>query len=93
MGKYRKYNKSILEYEDVFLAVEYAKKRGFQIGFKIGFQRGFKIGIEKAKKRVREKFILNAYRNKKSIEDIAKFMGITVKEVEYIVKLNISKNE
>jgi flagellar biosynthesis/type III secretory pathway protein FliH len=41
------YNKSILEYDDVVLAVDYAKQKGIQIGEKRGEQRGIRIGEQR----------------------------------------------
>ncbi|MDR1896846.1 MAG: Rpn family recombination-promoting nuclease/putative transposase [Prevotellaceae bacterium] len=66
------YNKSILEYDDVILALNYTEKRGIQIG----------------EERVRKEHILNAYRNNISIEDIAKFTGLSVEQIRNIILTN-----
>ncbi|MDR1896847.1 MAG: hypothetical protein LBR10_08660 [Prevotellaceae bacterium] len=78
------YNKSILEYDDVILALDYAEERGEKRGIQKGEKRGEKRGREKE----RIDLILNAYRNNISIEDITKFTGLSVEQIRNIILTN-----
>jgi predicted transposase YdaD len=95
------YNKSIMEYDDVVLAVDYAEsrgeKKGIQIGEKrgekrgelrgiqIGEQRGMRIGEQKGKTSV----VLNLYRRGLPLEDIADITNFTAEQVKDILAENI----
>jgi predicted transposase/invertase (TIGR01784 family) len=43
------YKKSVLEYDDVILAVDYAEEKGMKRGMEKGMERGMEIGMEKGK--------------------------------------------
>jgi predicted transposase YdaD len=83
------YNKSIMEYDDVILAVDYAEERGE----KRGWERGWKEGEERGEKRGREigeeigriNFIQTCYKNGMSIEQIVRFIGIAEEQVYAIL--------
>jgi predicted transposase/invertase (TIGR01784 family) len=87
------YKKSVLEYDDVILAVNYAeergKKQGIEIGEKRGEKRGKKQGIEIGEKRGRENeriiLVRNCYAHHLSIEQIVEFTGLTTKQVSDIL--------
>jgi hypothetical protein len=99
------YNKSILEYDDVVLAVDYAEsrgeKKGEQRGIRIGEQRGMRIGEEKGMRigeargiRIGEKkgktvVVLNLYRRGFPVEDIADITNFTVEQVKDILSENV----
>ncbi|MDR1887159.1 MAG: hypothetical protein LBQ70_04510 [Prevotellaceae bacterium] len=70
------YNKSIMEYDDVVLAVDYAEE--------IGEKRGEKRGIKKGKTDV----VISAYRIGLSVEEIAAITNFTVEQVEDILSKN-----
>ena len=57
-----RYNKSILEYEDVRVAVEYAKelaaKDAYEEGLNVGMEKGMEKGIEKGREEGREEACL-----------------------------------
>ncbi|MDR1887158.1 MAG: Rpn family recombination-promoting nuclease/putative transposase [Prevotellaceae bacterium] len=78
------YNKSIMEYDDVVLAVDYAEERGEKRGEKKGEERGIKIGLQQAKTDV----VMSAYRIGLSVEEIAAITNFTVEQVADILSKN-----
>jgi predicted transposase/invertase (TIGR01784 family) len=87
------YNKSILEYDDVVLAVDYAESRGEKRGIQIGEQRGIRIGEQKGVRIGEQKgkaaVVLNLYRRGLPIEDIADITNFTVEQVKDILSENV----
>ncbi|MDR1886793.1 MAG: Rpn family recombination-promoting nuclease/putative transposase [Prevotellaceae bacterium] len=99
------YNKSILEYDDVVLAVDYAEsrgelrgeKRGIQIGeqrgIRIGEKKGMQIGEQKGirigEQKGKTSVVLNLYRRGLPIEDIADITNFTVEQVKDILSENV----
>jgi predicted transposase/invertase (TIGR01784 family) len=67
------YRNSVTEYDDVILAMDYAKERGEKRGIKIGEKRGEK------KERIR--IVQNGYKNGMSIDQIIQFTGLTEEEI------------
>jgi predicted transposase/invertase (TIGR01784 family) len=74
------YNKSILEYDDVVLAVDYAESRGEQRGIQIGELRGEQKG--------KTSVVLNLYRRGLPVEDIADITNFTVEQIKNILAEN-----
>ncbi|MDR2026581.1 MAG: Rpn family recombination-promoting nuclease/putative transposase, partial [Prevotellaceae bacterium] len=76
------YKQSILEYDDVFHAVNWAKEEGIEIGEK----RGRKRGIEVGRKLMIEEIVRNNYKLNMSIKQIAEFTGLTEEQISAILK-------
>jgi predicted transposase/invertase (TIGR01784 family) len=87
------YEKSILEYEDVREAVEYAKELSFAEGVEKGIEKGIEKGMEKGMKKGMEKGLAQGVRNGLlqaaanllkmgiSIADVVKATGLSEEEV------------
>jgi predicted transposase/invertase (TIGR01784 family) len=83
------YKQSVLEYDDVILAVDYAEekgeKRGIEIGEKRGEKRGIEIGtkrgIETGRKHLLKEIVHNSYRLNMSLKQIAELTGLTEEEI------------
>jgi predicted transposase YdaD len=75
-----KYRKSVPEYDDVILAVDYAEERGEMRGIEIGEKRGIETE--------RNRLVRSFYARNMSIEEIAELMGITVKQAFDGLKIN-----
>ncbi|MDR2027007.1 MAG: Rpn family recombination-promoting nuclease/putative transposase [Prevotellaceae bacterium] len=76
------YKQSVLEYDDVFHAVNWAKEEGIEIGKK----RGRKRGIEVGRKLMIEEIVRNNYKLNMSIKQIAEFTGLTEEQISAILK-------
>jgi predicted transposase/invertase (TIGR01784 family) len=63
------YQKSVMEYDDVILAMDYAEERGEKRGIEIGEKR----------------LVQNCYKNGMEIDQIIKFTGLTKEEVSAII--------
>jgi predicted transposase/invertase (TIGR01784 family) len=79
------YNKSILEYQDVRDAVDYAKEEYFEKGIERGIERGIEQGIERGAKQGRKEAIETTARKclqeGMSIELVAKVTGLSVNQL------------
>jgi predicted transposase YdaD len=87
------YRPSVLEYDDVREAVDFARqkarqkallegeKRGEKRGIEIGEKRGIEIGEE----RVRNRLVKTLYSRKMSLKEIAEYTNLTEKEVFEII--------
>jgi CRISPR/Cas system CMR-associated protein Cmr3 (group 5 of RAMP superfamily) len=62
------YKHSILEYDDVFLAIDYAEEKGIAIGEKRGIAIGEELNTEK--------FAHNCYNQNMSVKQIASLTGL-----------------
>jgi predicted transposase/invertase (TIGR01784 family) len=82
-----KYQKSVLEYDDVILAVDYAEERGEMRGFEIGEKRGFETGEKQGIEIERNRLVRSFYTHNMSVEEIAKLMNLTVKQISDILKI------
>jgi predicted transposase YdaD len=67
------YKKSVPEYDDMILAVNYAEERGMEVGEKRGRE------IE------RITLVRNCYAHNLSIEQIAEFTGLATKQISDIL--------
>ncbi|MDR1130102.1 MAG: hypothetical protein LBK96_03890, partial [Prevotellaceae bacterium] len=65
------YRKSVTEYDDVILAMDYAEEKGKKQGIEIGEKQGEK------KQLIR--LVLNGYKNGMGIDQIIQFTGLTKK--------------
>ncbi|MDR1341322.1 MAG: Rpn family recombination-promoting nuclease/putative transposase [Prevotellaceae bacterium] len=91
------YNKSIMEYDDVILAVDYARETVEKEGEKRGYRRGIIIGRIKVRARAKAKaegrnevrinLVLNAYKNGISIEQIIRITGLSEEQVSAILAM------
>ncbi|MDR2027006.1 MAG: hypothetical protein LBQ01_05520, partial [Prevotellaceae bacterium] len=93
-----KYRQSILEYDDVFHAVCWAKEEGIEIGEKRGERRGIRRGIKRGimrgimrgrirgRKLMIEEIVRNNYKLNMSIKQIAEFTGLTEEQISAILK-------
>jgi predicted transposase YdaD len=79
------YNKSIMEYDDVILAVDYAEERGEKRGREIGMKEGEKRGEKRGEEIGRINLIQTFYKNGMSIEQIVRFTGISEEQVYAIL--------
>jgi predicted transposase/invertase (TIGR01784 family) len=95
------YQKSVLEYDDVILSMNYVEelgeKRGIAIGEKrgvaigekrgvaIGEKRGIAIGEKRGVEKEQIKFVQNCYRHSMSIEEIAKLTDLKVEQIAAIL--------
>jgi predicted transposase/invertase (TIGR01784 family) len=81
--------KSVLEYDDVILSLNYVEKRGEKRGEKIGEKRGEKKGEKrgekKGEKKAQIKLVQNCHKYNMTIEQIAALTGLTKKEVSDIL--------
>ena len=84
-----KYRKSVLEYEDVRIAVEDNHKIGFAEGLEKGMEKGLKEGMEKGREEGREEGrqrLLETARNFLSmgipLNDVAQATGLSVEELQ-----------
>ena len=85
-----KYEKSVLEYEDVREAVEYAKKLAakdaYEEGLSVGMEKGIEKGIEKGRltalQLTAEKLLNSGF----SIDDVVQFTGLSEEQVVEIQK-------
>jgi predicted transposase/invertase (TIGR01784 family) len=87
------YRKSILEYNDVFHAVNWAKEQGIEIGEKRGEKRGVEIGrkegvevgrkegVEVGEKQMQIRLVKSWYNSNKSISQIAELLGLTEEQI------------
>jgi predicted transposase/invertase (TIGR01784 family) len=71
------YQKSVLEYDDVILSMNYVEE--------LSEKRGLEIGIEKGRKDEQIKFVRNCYKHNMSIDEIAKLTGLKVEQVSAIL--------
>jgi predicted transposase/invertase (TIGR01784 family) len=71
------YKRSVLEYDDVALAVDYAEEKGIEIGEK----RGIEIG----KRRIMEEIVCNSYKRGMSFKQIAEITGLTEKQISAVL--------
>ncbi|MDD4514713.1 hypothetical protein [Massilibacteroides sp.] len=67
------YKKSIIEYDDVRSAVDYAREEGIEYGIK----KGLKEGIEKE----RQTIALNCLKQGLSIEETCRLTGLSKQEI------------
>jgi predicted transposase/invertase (TIGR01784 family) len=87
------YRKSVLEYDDVILSMNYVEergeKRGIAIGEKrgvaIGEKRGLAIGRKEGVEKEQIKFVRNCYKHRMSIEEIAKLTDLKVEQISTIL--------
>jgi predicted transposase/invertase (TIGR01784 family) len=83
------YSKSIMDYDDVILAMNYAEekgeKKGEKKGIKIGEKKGEKRGIEKGKNEERINFVQRCYKNGISIEQIINLTGLAKEQISAIL--------
>jgi predicted transposase/invertase (TIGR01784 family) len=75
------YAKSIMDYDDVILAVDYAEERGLEKGRKEGRKEGEKIG----RREERINFVRACYENGMNIEQIVKLTGFTEEQISAIL--------
>jgi len=77
-----RYNKSILEYEDVRVAVEYAKelaaKDAYEEGLNVGMEKGMEKGREEAKLFTAKKFLALGV----PVATVAQATGFSIEEIE-----------
>jgi predicted transposase/invertase (TIGR01784 family) len=83
------YQRSVLEYDDVILAVDYAEERGIEIGekrgVKIGERRGVEIGEKQGIEKEQIKFVRNCYKRNMSIEEIAELTDLKTEQISAIL--------
>ncbi|MDR1896498.1 MAG: hypothetical protein LBR10_06885 [Prevotellaceae bacterium] len=83
------YNKSILEYDDVILAIDYAKKMAEEKGEKRGERKGRKEGRKEGKEEGRkeniEEIIRRCFQKKMLVEDIAEITNLSIKQINAIL--------
>ncbi|MDR2765826.1 MAG: hypothetical protein LBB90_12470, partial [Tannerella sp.] len=79
------YKRSVLEYDDVILAVNYAEEKGEKRGIEIGEKRGRKRGIEIGKKRIIEEIVRNSYKLNMYLQQIAELTGLTEEQISAIL--------
>jgi predicted transposase YdaD len=91
------YHKSVTEYDDVILAVNYAeekgekrgekrgRKKGIEIGEKRGVEIGEKRGVEIGKKSIIEGIVQNSHKLSMSIKQIAELTGLTEEQIFVIL--------
>jgi predicted transposase/invertase (TIGR01784 family) len=75
------YQKSVLEYDDVILSMDYVRSQSLEIGEKRGISIGEKRGIEKE----RIKFVRNCYKRNMSIAEIAELTDLKVEQISDIL--------
>ncbi|MDR2384540.1 MAG: Rpn family recombination-promoting nuclease/putative transposase [Tannerella sp.] len=71
------YQKSILEYDDVILSMNYVEK--------MAEERGIGIGEERGIKKEQIKFVRNCRKHNMSVDQIAKLTGLRVEEIHAIL--------
>jgi flagellar biosynthesis/type III secretory pathway protein FliH len=102
------YQKSVLEYDDVILSMDYVKSRNLEIGEKrgieIGERRGIEIGkrqgveigerrgIEKGREKELIKFVRNCYKRNMSIDEIAKLTDLKEEQISAMTE-TLKRNE
>jgi predicted transposase/invertase (TIGR01784 family) len=79
------YKKSIMEYDDVILAVDYAEERGEKRGEKRGIEIGRTKGREEGRKEERINFVRTCYENGINIEQIVQLTGLTERQIYAIL--------
>jgi predicted transposase/invertase (TIGR01784 family) len=71
------YQRSVLEYDDVILAVDYAEDRGKK--------QGINIGINIGRENELIKFVLNCYKRNMKMEEIAELTDLNVEQISAIL--------
>jgi predicted transposase/invertase (TIGR01784 family) len=79
------YKRSVLEYDDVALAVDYAEEKGIEIGEKRGIEIGEKRGVEIGKRRNTERIIRNGYSLGMSLKQLAAITDLTEEQIAAIL--------
>lgn len=73
-------------------AKEIFKEQGIQEGIKEGVQQGIEEGIKEGSQKKQTEIVLNMYQNNLTMEQIAKYTGLTLEEVKEILEQVKSKN-
>jgi predicted transposase/invertase (TIGR01784 family) len=76
------YNKSILEYQDVRDAVDYAREEASEKSFKEGVERGFKRGIKEGVNQKSVEIARKCFQKRMSLEEIAELTGLSVEQIK-----------
>ena len=87
------YKKSVLEYEDVQRAVQYAREQGEKLGYDSGFglgydsgvEQGIKQGIEQGRMEGRRQLINGLLANGFEMATIAKATGLDENEIQSLI--------
>ena len=80
------YQKSVLEYEDVQDALEYAKEYAAQEGFEQGIKQGLKDGIVQGCEQTKVSIARNMIKKGFDIQTISGIIGLTEAEIQELLK-------
>jgi predicted transposase/invertase (TIGR01784 family) len=81
----KSYEQSVIEYDDVRSAMDYAKAEGRMEGRVEGEVKGRREGRREGEERERNRVVLNLYSLRISLKKIAEYTGLTEKEVFEII--------
>ena len=76
------YKKSVLEYEDVQRAVQYAREQGEKFGYSSGIEQGIEQGIELGRRERDRQIAFNLLAVGFDVATIAKVTGLSEAEIK-----------